>query len=83
MQVYCFFLVSIGITCTPKIIVQHDVHTVDGSEILRSPVEWLVVENPIIYDGFYTSKRWFSRRIISEPSTVCFIWGGLSFLRLV
>ena len=38
--------------------------TVDGfrNPAWRSPVE-VGSEYPIIYDGFYTSKRWFSRRI--------------------
>ena len=40
--------------------------TVGGSEIQRSPVDMV---NIPLFTWFYTSKRWFSRRI-SEPSTV-------------
>ena len=40
-------------------------HTVDGSEIRRSPVDMVVY--PIIYDGF--PECWVVSRI-SEPSTV-------------
>ena len=42
-------------------------HTVDGRN--PAPVDMVNIIYPIIYDGFYTYPRWFSRRI-SEPSTV-------------
>ena len=43
--------------------------TADGSEIRREN-QLRLVGYPLLYRFFHTSKRWFSRRISIEPSTV-------------
>ena len=50
-------------------------HTVDGSEIWRSPVD--MVQIPIIYQGFSTIQTVVGLGI-SEPSTVCSKWNSTS-----
>ena len=48
-------------------------------EIRLSPVD--MVRYPIVFDGFYTSKRWLFG--ISEPSTVCFLFSTLLFGEMI
>ena len=55
-------------------------HTVDGSDIRRSPVEVGRLSTSI-YDGFQKRPRWLLG--ISEPSIVCFhvIYAACQFLK--